>query len=38
VAKEALPALFAWRLDGRGDMATMGGKLSYRLRKELGGR
>jgi hypothetical protein len=38
VAPEAMPSILAWRLDGRGDMATMGGKLSYRLRKDLGGR
>lgn len=37
VEPAALPQLFAWKLDGRGDFATMGGKLSYRLRKELGG-
>jgi hypothetical protein len=38
VTKEAIPPLHAWRLDGRGDFATMGGKLAYRLRKELGAR
>lgn len=38
VAKEAIPQLFAWRLDLRGgDAATIGGKLSYRLRRSLGG-
>jgi hypothetical protein len=34
----AIPKLRAWRLDLRGgDAATIGGKLSYRLRKVLGG-
>lgn len=38
VPASAIPRLHAWRLDLRGgDAATIGGKLSYRLRKALGG-
>lgn len=37
-APGAIPKLHAWRIDVRGgDFATIGGKLSYRLRKVLGG-
>jgi len=38
VPAAAIPKLHAWGLDLRGgDAATIGGKLSYRLRKVLGG-
>jgi hypothetical protein len=38
VLPSVLPKLFAWRLDLAGaDYATVGGKLSYRLRGALGG-
>jgi hypothetical protein len=38
VASAAIPKLHAWRIDVRGgDFATIGGKLSYRLRKVVGG-
>ena len=38
VAPTVIPTLYAWRMDVRGgDFATIGGKLSYRLRGVLGG-